>query len=197
MDIFEKFKSRWNDPEFVRSLTDLDREPISSVIERMKRMDRRALWRRRIRWIILKGSLLAILVLACFQQFNKGGWEAPLQSAAFIIVMAAICGLNLVDKAREQYRKPKVSLPIVEFIRDEHRRTDRNIRLDQCASVLLSVAVACVGLYAALFLSGALRIACLTVTGAAVCVLQLLDYRRISQLKQSRDDLAVQVEALD
>jgi hypothetical protein len=48
-------------------------------------------------------------------------------------------------------------------------------------------------LYAAPFLSAGLQVACLAVTGVAVFVLHLVDRRKISQLKRSRDGLAAQL----
>ena len=91
---------------------------------------------------------------------------------------------------REKYEQPKLWLNHREFLLDEHHRLGQNIRLDQWVSALLSVAIICVALYAAPFLSPGLRYACLGVTAAAVLVLQLYGRRKISRLKISRDDLA-------
>ncbi len=98
-----------------------------------------------------------------------------------------------MDKARERYELPKFWLSPGEFLLDEHHRIDRYIRLDQWVSALLCVAIACVALYAAPFLSAGLQVACLALTAAAVPVLHLYHRRRISELKRSRDALAAQL----
>jgi len=192
MDL-EKFRSQWDDPEFEQSFARLDQEPPSAIVERLQSMDRRAKRWRRTRGIIMRVSLLVFLVLAFLQLYVKDSREVPLQTAAFMLEVAVFCGLQLLDKAREKYQLPKLWLDHREFLLDEHRRMDRNIRLDQWASALLCVAIACVGLYAAPFLSAGLQVACLAVTGSAVFVLHLVDRRKISQLKRSRDGLAAQL----
>jgi hypothetical protein len=107
--------------------------------------------------------------------------------------MAAIGGINLLDKARKKFEEPKLWLAHREFLLDEQNRLDQNIRYDRYVSVLLSVAIAGVGLYAAPYFSAGLKIACLAVTGVVICVLQLHDHRKISQLKQTRDSQAAQL----
>ena len=190
MDL-EKFRSHWSDPEFEQSFARLDQEPSSSVRDRMKAMDARERRWRRTSGIIMKGSLLAMLVLAALRVFGLERPEVTLQTVAFIIEMAVIFGLQLVDKAREKYELPKLWLNHTEFLLDEHRRLDRKIRLDQWASWLLSVAIACVALYAAPLLSAASRIVCLAAAAAAVVLLRIYDHRNIAQLKRTRDSIAV------
>jgi hypothetical protein len=58
-----------------------------------------------------------------------------------MLEVAVICVLQLLDKAREKYELPKLWLDHKEFLLDEHRRMDRNIRLDQWVSALLCVAI--------------------------------------------------------
>ena len=193
MDI-EKFRSQWEDPEFERSFAQLDQEPPSAIVKRLQRMHEHARRWRRIRRIIQRAPFAVFLGLALLRLYIVGGVEPPLQTVAFILEMAALFGLNLVDKAREKYEVQKLWLSLREFIQDEHRRMNGNIRLDQWTSVLLSVAVACVGRYAAPLLSAGPRLACLAVTGAAVIVLQLYECRKISRLKRSRDSLAAQLD---
>jgi anti-sigma-K factor RskA len=192
MDL-EKFRSQWDDPEFEQSFARLDQEPPSAIVKRLKSMDGRAKRWRRTRRIITGASLMVVLVLAVLQLFVKDSREAPLQTVAFMLEMAVLLVLQLLDKAREKYELPKLWLDHREFLLDEHRRMGRNIRLDQWASALLCVAITCVGLYAAPFLSAGLQVACLAVTGAAVFVLQLYDRRKISRLERSRDGLAAQL----
>jgi hypothetical protein len=192
MDL-DKFRSQWDDPEFEQSFARLDQEPPSAIVERLKSMDGRAKRWRRTQQIIMRASLLVLLVLAALRLFFKDSREVPLQTVAFMLEMAVIFVLQLLDKAREKYELPKLWLDHREFLLDEHRRMDRNIRLDQWVSALLCVAIICVALYAAPFLSAGLQVACLAVTGTAVFVLQLYDRRRISQLKRTRDDLVAQL----
>jgi hypothetical protein len=106
------------------------------------------------------------------------------------------CRRQLLDKARGKYEQPKMWLATKEFLPDEHRRMVQNIRFDRWTSALLGIAVACAGLYAAPFLSAGPKLACLVVTGAAVIVLQVYCFHRISQLKASRDGLAPQLDDL-
>jgi hypothetical protein len=87
----------------------------------------------------------------------QGGAIAVL---GFMLVMAAIWGLQMLDKAREKDEQSKVWLPFKEFLQDEYRRMNRIIRLDQGASVLLCVEAARVGMYAVPFLSTGLLFAC-------------------------------------
>jgi anti-sigma-K factor RskA len=192
MDL-DKFRSQWNDPEFEQSFARLDQEPPSAIVARLQSMDRRAKRWRRTCQIIMRASLLVLLVLAVVRLFVTQTREAPLQTVAFMLEVAVICVLQLLDKAREKYELPKLWLDHKEFLLDEHRRMDRNIRLDQWVSALLCVAIICLALYAAPFLSAGLQVACLAVTGAAVFVLHLVDRRKISQLKRSRDGLAAQL----
>jgi hypothetical protein len=195
MDI-DKFRSQWDDPKFEQSYAQLDQEPPSEIIQRMKiKHLRDDLWHR-IHQIILKASLLVILALATFMIYVTDSRETPLQSGAFILELAVFCGMQLLDKARKKYVQAKLWLAPREFLLDEHRRIAKNIRLDQWVSALLSIAVACAGMYAAPFLSAGLKLACLAVTGAAIIVLQVYDHRRISQLKRSRDNLAAQLDDL-
>jgi hypothetical protein len=192
MDL-DKFRSQWDDAEFEQSFARLDQEPPLTVVKRLKSMDGRAKRWCRTRRIIMTASVLVFLGLAAVRLFVTDSREAPLQTVAFMLEMLVLCGLQMLDKARERYELPKFWLDHREFLLDEHRRMDRNIRLDQWASALLCAAIICLALYAAPFLSGGLQVACLVVTGAAVFVLQLYDRRKISQLKRSRDSLAAQL----
>jgi peptidoglycan/LPS O-acetylase OafA/YrhL len=175
MDL-DKFRSRWDDPEFEQSLARLDQAPPSAIVELLKRRDRRAKRWRRARRIIVGASFLVLLVLAVARLFVTDVRETPLQTAAFMLEVAVICALQLLDRAREKSELPKLWLPPGEFLLDEHRRMGRNIRLDQWVSALLCVAIIC-----------------LAATGVAVFVLHLYDRRRISELKRSRDALAAQL----
>jgi hypothetical protein len=196
MDIIDKIRAQWDDPEFIRSLEKLDTEPPMAIVKRMERIHARAERWRKIRRILIKASVGVLLGLAAFRLYAANGHEPPLQAAAFMLEMAALFGLNLLDKARRKYAEPKLWLPHREFLRDEHRRMDKNIGLDQWFSAVLSVAVAGVGLYALPFFTTGLRIVCLVVTAAAVCVLLLYNFRKIAQLKRERDDLAADLDDL-
>ncbi len=195
MDL-DKFRSQWDDPEFEQSFARLDQEPPSAIVERLKSMDVRARRWRGARRIMMRALLLVILVPAAVRLFVTDSREVPLQTAAFILGMAAFFVLQLLDKAREKYELPKLWLDHTEFLLDEHARMDRNMRLDQWTSALVCFAITCAALYAALLFSAALQVACLAVAGAAVLILWLSDRRRIFQLKRSRDALAAQLRDL-
>ena len=195
MDI-EEFRSRWNDPEFVKSYVGLDKEPTSETIKRMKRMDARDKRWRIARKILLRAPLVAFLGLAGFQIYVTDSQETPLQSVAFMLELAVMCGLNPLEKAQEKYQQPKFWLKHREFLQDEIQRIGKKIRLDQWASVMSGVPVAGLGMYLAPFLSAGLRIACLAVTAAAVIVLQVYYLRKISQLKRTRDSVAAELDDL-
>jgi hypothetical protein len=100
----------------------------------------------------------------------------------------------MLDKAREQYKQPKLWLTCEEFLWSEYHRISRNLRYDRWTSVLLGAGVASVGLYLAPFLSAGLRIVCLSVTGAAVLAIQLYNYRKITQCKRSPEPLMTRPE---
>jgi hypothetical protein len=196
MDIIDKFRAQWDDPEFEQSYARLDPEPTSEIIKRLKRRERCEKRWRITRRIILRAPLMVFLGLAGFRLFTIGGREAPLQTIAFMLELAVLCGLNPLEKARGKYEEPKFWLNHREFLRDEHHRIGRNIRLDQWASVMVGIAVAGVGMYVAPFLSAGLQPACLAVTGAAIIVLQVYERRNISRLKRWRDETAAELEDL-
>jgi hypothetical protein len=196
MDIFDKIRAQWDDPEFVKSLAQLDQEPISETIERVKRRERREKQWRITRRIILRVPLIVFLVLAGLRLFAADRHESPMQSVAFMLELAVLCGLNPLEKARGKYEQPKLWLNHKEFLQDEHHRIGQNIRLDQWASLMVAVAVAGVGMYVAPLLSPGLQIACLSVTGAAIIVLLVYVRHKISQLKRSRDSVAADLEYL-
>jgi hypothetical protein len=152
MDL-DEFREQWNDPKYAKSFPELSRESPMEIIRRKQKMRQHAEQRRKTRRLIMKACLVAVLVLATFQQFHSHGKEARLQSAAFILVMVAIGGLHMLDKVREKDEKPKVWLPFREFLQDEYRRMNHLIRLDQGAAVLVCVGAASVGMYAVPFLS--------------------------------------------
>jgi hypothetical protein len=123
------------------------------IVRRKQQMRERAEQRRKTRRMIMKASVAALLVLEAFRQFYTNSREARLQWAAFILVMAALWGLQMLDKVREKDERAKVRLSFKEFLQDEYRRMNRVIRLDQGASVLLCLGAASVGMYAIPFLS--------------------------------------------
>jgi uncharacterized membrane protein len=168
-------------------------EPTSEIIKRMKRRDARAKRWRRARRIAIGAPLLVLVALALVRLFATDIRETPLQTVAFLLGAAVTCALQLLDRAREKCEQPRLWLAPDEFLLDEHRRIGRNIRLDQWLSALLCVAIICLALYAAPFLSAGLQVACLGLTGVAVFVLHLYDRRRISQLKRSRDAVAAEL----
>ncbi len=187
MDL-EKFRSQWDDPEFEQSFARLDQEPTSAIVQRLKSMDERARRWRGARRIIPRALLLVSLVAAALRHFVAGiPDEAPLQTAAFMLGLAVLFVLQLLEKAREEYELPKLWLDHREFLLDEHRRIGRNIRFDQWTSALVCTAIACAALYVARFLSAALQIAFLAAAGAAAIAFWFFDRRRISQLKRSRN----------
>jgi hypothetical protein len=159
MDI-EKFREQWNDQDYAKSSPGLNQESPMIIIRRMEKMHERAEQRRKTRRMIMKASVAAIVVLATFRQFYTDSKEAPLQTLGFILVVAAIWGLQMLDKAREKDEQSKVRLPFKEFLQDEYRRMNRIIRLDQGAAGLLCVGVASVGMCTVPFLSAGLQFAC-------------------------------------
>ncbi len=70
---------------------------------------------------------------------------------------------------------------------------ERNIRLDEWVSGLLSLAIVCMAVYADPFLSAGLQETFMDAAVVAVLVLILYDRRKIYQLKRSRDALAAQL----
>jgi membrane protein YdbS with pleckstrin-like domain len=189
-DIFDKLRARWNDPEFVQSLAKLDQEPIAETIKREKRRERREKQWRIARRIILRVPLMVFLALAGLRLFAADRHESPMQSVAFILELAVLCGLNPLEKARAKYEQPKFWLNRREFLQDEQHRLSKNIQLDKWASLMVAVAVAGVGMYLAPLLPPGLQIACLAVTGAAIVVLLVYVCHKISQLKRWRDKAA-------
>jgi hypothetical protein len=191
----EQFRLQWDDPEFAKSFARLDEKDIFGIIERMEGRERYEDQWRRTRRNILKGAVLVIIGLEALRIFFTDSREPLAQSVAFILEMAAIAGLYLVDKARAKWAEPK-GLTHMEFLRNEYRRLEKNIHFDRWSSVMLSVAVVGLGLYAAPIRSAGLRVACLGATAAAVCALQFYDQRKITQLKRSREELVQETEAL-
>jgi hypothetical protein len=192
----EQFRSQWDDPEFARSFARLDEKEIFAIIDRMEGRERYEDRWRTTRRNILRSAVLVIVGLEAVRVFVTDS-RAPLaQSVAFMLEMAAIFGLFRVDKARAKWAEPKQWLAHLEFLRDEYRRMEKNMHFDRWSSVMLSVAVVGLGLYAAPVLSIIPRIACLGATAAAVCALQFYDQRKIAQLKRSRDELMQETEAL-
>jgi membrane protein YdbS with pleckstrin-like domain len=151
---------------------------------------------RKARLIIMKGSLAVLLGLEILWFFVKDRRETPLQSVAFIFEIAVVCGLQLMIKKREKFEQPKMWLDHREFMLDEKDRMNKSIRFARWTSLLLSIAVACVGLYAIPFLSGGWKIACLAATAVVIIVFQVYDFRRISQFKRSRNELIKQLDYL-
>jgi hypothetical protein len=195
MDL-DEFREKWNDPEYAKSFPELSQESPMEIIRRKQKMHELAEKRRETRRMIMKAFVAAVLVLATFQAIHTDSKEAPLQSAAFILVMAAIWGLQMLDKVREKDEKSKVWLPFKEFLQDEYRRMNHLIRLDQGSAVLLCTGVASVGMYAVPFLSAGLQLACWAVTAVAIVIVQLYEQRKISRLKLMRDELATQLKEL-
>jgi hypothetical protein len=68
----------------------------------MLKMDKRAGRWRSVRQGLIKGSLAAILCLAFVQIFVIDSPEQPLQTVAYLLALAAMVGLNRLDKAREK-----------------------------------------------------------------------------------------------
>jgi hypothetical protein len=196
MDIFDKVRARWEDPEFLQSLAKLDQEPISETIKRMKRRERREKQWRITRRIILRVPLLAFLALAGLRLFADDNRESPMQTVGFMLELAVLCGFNPLEKAREKCEQPKLWLNRREFLQDEQQRLGQNIRLDHWASLMVAVAVAGFGMYVAPILPPGRQIACLAVTGAAIIVLHLYVCRKISQLKRWRDKAAADLKDL-
>ncbi len=195
MDI-DEFRTRWDDPEFVKSHSQVGHEPTSDIIKRMKNRDKREKRLHTIRQFSLKAPLAVLLGLAIFRIYIIDGQETLLQTIAFIIELAVFLGLHLLGKRREKCEQPKLWFDQSEFMLDEHDRMNKNIRFALWTAVLLSIAVACVGLYAVPFLSDGLKVPCLAVTAVVIIILQVYDIRRISQLKASSDDLAAQLDDL-
>jgi hypothetical protein len=146
--VFDKFKARWNDPEFVASFARRFPEDPLEIVKRMEKIDMRAQWWRKARRVLMKIAVGVLLALATFRQFRIHSREARLQSAAFILAMAAIWALQMLDKEREKYREPKYWLDRVEFFKNEYTRLGQNIRIDLWSSVALCLGVASVGMYA-------------------------------------------------
>jgi hypothetical protein len=130
------------------------------------------------------------------QFYARNSREAPVQTAAFVIVMVALFGLNLVDKERGKYKEPKLGLNHKEFLQNENHRIDQNIRLDRWAALLSCAAIAGVALYATQLLSAGGKLACIAGTGAALLLLLMYERRKISHLKQWRDSLAEELAGL-
>jgi hypothetical protein len=191
----ENFRLQWDDPEFAKSFARLDEKDIFAIIERMKERERYEDRWRRTRRIILKGAVLVIVGLEALRIFVTDSREPPAQSVAFILEMAAILGLYQVDKVRAKWAEPKQWPTHLEFLRHEYRRLEKNIHFDRWSSVMLSVAVLGLGLYAAPVLSTVLRVACLAATAAAICALQFYDLRKVAQIKRSRGGPMQETEA--
>jgi hypothetical protein len=195
MDI-DELREKWNDPEYAKSFPELSQVPPMAMIRRKQKMHELAAQRRNKRRMMMKSCVAALLVLASFRLFHSHGKEARLQSVAFILVMAAIWGLQKLDQEREKDERSKVWLPFKDFLKDEYRRIDHIIRLDQGAAFLLCLGVASVGMYAVPFLSAGLQLACWAVTAAAIVIIQLYEQRKISRLKLMRDDVAAELKNL-
>jgi hypothetical protein len=193
MDI-EKFRARWNDPEFAASFARRFPEDPLEIAKRMEKIDLRAQWWRKARRVLMKIAVGVLLALAIFRQFRIHSREARLQSAAFILAMAAIGALQMLDKEREKYREPKYWLDRVEFLKNEYTRLGQNIRIDLWSSVALCLGVASLGMYAVPFLSVGLQIACLAATAAAIVAILVYEYRRLSDLKLMRSELAADMK---
>jgi hypothetical protein len=187
MDIIDKFRAQWDDPEFEQSYARLDQEPISETIKRVKRRERREKRWRIARRIILRAPLVVFLGLAGFRLFVGDNRETPLQTVAFMLELVVLCGLNPLEKEKEKYEEPKLWLNHREFLQDEQHRIGKNIRLDKWASLMVAGAVAGLGMYVAPLLSPGLQFPCLAVTGAVIIVLLVYYCRKISQLKRWRD----------
>jgi hypothetical protein len=192
----EQFRLQWDDPEFAKSFARLDEKNIFGIIERIKGRERHEDQWRRTRRIILKGAVLVIVGLEALRIFVTDSREPLAQSVAFMLEMAALFGLYMVDKARAKWAKPKQWPTHLEFLRDEFRRLEKNIYFDRLVSVMLSVAVVGLGLYAAPIRSAVLRVVCWGATAAAVCALQFYDQHKINQLKRSRDEMMQETAAL-
>jgi len=195
MDL-DEFKEQWNDPEYAKSFPEMNQESPMAIIRRKQKLHERAEQRRKKRRMIMRACVAAVLFLMIYRRFHLHIKEAPLQSASYLLVMAAILGLQMLDKVREKDEKSKVWLPFKEFLQDEYRRMNHLIRLDQAAGLLLCVGAASVGMYAIPFLSTGLQLACWAATAAAIVIIQLYDQRKISHLKLMRDDLATQLKEL-
>jgi hypothetical protein len=193
---FDKFRSQWSDPEYRKSLPPLDLEPISVIIERCMRRERREKrWRATCR-IMLSAPLAIVLGLEAVRHFVTESRPLPSQTVAVILELAVVFALNLLDKVREIYKRPKYWLTPGEFLLDEPGRLKKIIRFDQWHSVLVCLAIICLAVYAAPLLSAGLQVALWIVTGAAVLVRQIYDFRKISQLKQERDNYAADLDEL-
>jgi hypothetical protein len=189
-DVFDKFKARWDDPEFVKSLAKLDQEPISETIKREKRRERREKQWRIARRFILEAPLIVFLAVACFRLSATDGRESPMQWVALMLEFAVLCGLGPLEKARAKYERPKLWLNRRELLQDEQHRFGQKIRIDKWTFLMVAVAVAGVGMYVATLLSPSLQIACLAVTVAAIIVLLVYVRHRISRFKLLRDKAA-------
>jgi hypothetical protein len=196
MDL-DKFREQSDDPELEQAFAALDQEPTSAIIERMKRMNRLERRKRIIRRVMVRTPPAIVVGLAAFKFLVEESREVPSQTVAFIIELAVVFALNLVEKAREKYEQPKMWLAHKEFLRDEQRRLKKIVLLDQWNSVLVSLAIICLALYAAPLLLAGLRIACWIVTGAAVLALQIYERRKISQLKREREIVAAELDELE
>jgi hypothetical protein len=191
---FEKFKAQWNDPEFVASINRRFPEDPREIVRRMEKIDMRAQRWRNARRVLMKVSVGILLALATLRQYVSHSREARLQTAAFILIMAAIWALQMLDKKREKYREPQYWLDRVEFLKSEFERLGQNIRIDLLSSALLCIGVASVAMYAVPFLSAGLRFACCAVAAAAIAAILLYEYRRISDLKRMRNEVAADME---
>jgi hypothetical protein len=80
---------------------ELSQESPMEIIRRKQKMYECAELRRKTRRMIMKAFVAAVLVLATFRAFHTDNKEAPLQVLCFILVMAAIWGLQMLDKVRK------------------------------------------------------------------------------------------------
>jgi hypothetical protein len=191
---FDELRGSWGRQEINKELAALLREPVSSIIARIERRERRKKLQRRIRRILVQAALAVPLALAAVQLYAGESRKLPSQTAAFILALAVACALQLVDRAREKYRDPKFWLSIREFRQDEHRRVGRNIYFAWWNTVLLSLGILCIAVYVSAMLSAPLRIACYAGTPAAMLALLIYNYRRISDLKFLRDRIGAELD---
>jgi hypothetical protein len=199
MDL-EKFRSRWEDPEFEQKfyLMVAD-EPPSQLRARLRSWEKRARRWRKINHIIITGLGAGFLLLNGLILFDVLPYrESLLAKLAFIIGLAIVgIGMPRIMKEREKYEIQQLWLPTNQFFAAEQKRMDMNIRLDKRASWVLAAAVTCIGMYFfPLRFSILSRVAYICAVIALTAICYFYNRRKIRQFENARDDLAQRLSNL-
>lgn len=193
MDL-EKFRSRWEDPEFVQKLyLMVDDEPPSQLRARLQSWEKRARRWRKINHIIITGLGGGFVLLNALILFDVLPYQESLLGKLAFIIGAAIVGIGMprIMKEREKFEIQQLWLPTNQFLAAEQNRMDVNIRLDRQASWVLAAAIACISMYFfPLRLSILIQIAYIFAAIVVVVVCHLYDLRKIRQFEDARDNLA-------